>query len=290
MNVWPAISVFLTSNYTQPYKTTCREARRFSYNVDDLSQPFDCSTAPASNSVNSGAGIRVHRTSLPLDCHCVATVPRWWPTQYAVPFVIHSSAQVTYSATAPRVETQPRIYVHSCLSTKSYLNSLSKKQHAEQASGSNPFIVICDVTHLPGAFGWYTDNLPQILKTWSRSLWAILLFRRRIAGLDSLQFEYQLYRKRHPLNSRSAFQCRSRASEYPVQFCAGTSFAGKWVKVTAPRQYSPNHQRATNFRGCEFSFIASFIALTMSLRTKHVSYPMSTQFNLGGAGFARPDE
>ncbi len=91
-----------------------------------------------------------------------------------------------------QVHTRSAVEVHWCLSTKSYINSLSKKKNADQASGTKPFIVLCDVTQLPGAFGWYRDNLPPILHTWSKKLSAVILFRRGITGLDSLQFEYQV--------------------------------------------------------------------------------------------------
>jgi hypothetical protein len=119
--------------------------------------------------------------------------PAWWPKQYAQPATFQSSVQVSFSSATQQVDTRSTIEVNWRLSTKSYINSLSKKESAEQASGTKPFIVLCDVTHLPGAFGWYSDNLPPILSTWSQKISAVVLFRRGIAGLDSLQFEYQIH-------------------------------------------------------------------------------------------------
>lgn len=121
-----------------------------------------------------------------------AANPVWWPKQYAQPATLQSSVQVSFSSAAKQVDTRSTIEVHWCLSTRSYINSLSKKENAEQASGTKPFLLLCDVTHLPGAFGWYFDNLPQILTTWDQKISAVLIFRRGITGLDSLQFEYQI--------------------------------------------------------------------------------------------------
>lgn len=122
-----------------------------------------------------------------------AANPAWWPKQYAQPATLQSSVQVCFSSATQQVDTRFTIEAHWRLSTKSYLNSLSKKENAEQASGTKPFIVLCDVTRLPGAFGWYFDNLPQILSTWSQKISAVLIFRRGFTGLDSLQFEYQVH-------------------------------------------------------------------------------------------------
>ena len=119
--------------------------------------------------------------------------PAWWPKQYAQPATLQSSVQVAFSSETQRVDTRSTVEVHWRLSTKSYLNSLSKKENAEQASGTKPFILLCDVTHLPGAFRWYFDNLPQILSTWSQKISAVLLFRSGITGLDSLRVEYQVH-------------------------------------------------------------------------------------------------
>ena len=124
-----------------------------------------------------------------------AAIPSWWQKQYATPTILQSSFQVSHSSVAQQVDTRPGVEIEVlwCLSTKSYLNSLSKKQSAEQASGSVPFIVLCDVSQLPGAFGWYSENLPPLLKTWSQRLSAVILFRRVIPGLDTLQFKYQIH-------------------------------------------------------------------------------------------------
>lgn len=122
-----------------------------------------------------------------------AANPAWWPKQYAQPATLQSSFQVSFGSATQQVDTRSTIEVHWRLSTKSYINSLSKKENAEQASGTKPFIVLCDVTHLPGAFAWYFDNLPPILSTWNQKISAVLLFRCGITGLDSLQFEYQVH-------------------------------------------------------------------------------------------------
>lgn len=122
-----------------------------------------------------------------------AANPAWWPKQYAQPATVQSSVQVSFSSATRQVDTRSTIEAHWCLSTRSYINSLSKKENAEQASGTKPFILLCDVTHLPGAFGWYFDNLPQVFSTWSQKISAVLIFRRGNTALDSLQFEYQIH-------------------------------------------------------------------------------------------------
>jgi len=119
--------------------------------------------------------------------------PSWWPQQHAQPALLQSSVQVDFSSESQQADIRSAVEVQWCLSTKSYLNSLSKKEGAEQASGTRPFIVLCDVTQLPGAFGWYADNFPSILATWSQRLTAVILFRKGITGLDSLQFEYRVH-------------------------------------------------------------------------------------------------
>jgi len=144
--------------------------------------------------------------------------PAWWPKQYAQPATLQSSVQVSFSSATQQVDTRSTIEVHWCLSTKSYINSLSKKESAEQASGTKPFIVLCDVTHLPGAFGWYVDNFPPILSTWSQKISAVVLFRRGIAGLDSLQFEYQIHVNSNAKVEAPAELTRQANGEMTIQF------------------------------------------------------------------------
>jgi hypothetical protein len=169
---------------------------RFSEDADD-SDFFEMIRAAANlapSDVRESVGrwfIQAYDTSIQPDPD--AGNPTWWPKQYAQPASIQSSFQVSYSSTTQHVDHQSAIEVLWCLSTRSYINSLSKKENADQASGTKPFIVLCDVTQLPGAFGWYADNLPPILRTWSKKLSAVILFSRGITGLDSLQFEYQTH-------------------------------------------------------------------------------------------------
>ena len=158
-----------------------------------------------------------------------AALPGWWPKQYATPTILRSSVQVSHYFTAEHVDTRSGVEVHWCLSTKSYLNSLSKKQDAEQESGNVPFIVLCDVTKLPGAFGWYSDNLPPILKTWSRKLSAVILFRRGIFGLDTLRFEYRIYVNPNAKVQAPETLCNPSQGELQIPFNSGSqpaSYAG----------------------------------------------------------------
>ncbi|MBC3875975.1 hypothetical protein [Undibacterium flavidum] len=129
----------------------------------------------------------------PIQADPDAGNPVWWPKQYAQPATFHFSFQVAHQSANQQVTSQSTIEVNWSLSTRSYINSLSKKENAEQASSTMPFILLCDVTHLPGAFGWYNDNFPPILKAWSQKISAVVLFCRGITGLDSLQFEYQIH-------------------------------------------------------------------------------------------------
>ena len=164
---------------------------------------------------------------LPLQPNPEAENPDWWPKQYAQPGTLSSSVQASFSSATQQVNTRSTIEAHWRLSTRSYINALSKKENAEQASGTRPFVVLCDVTSLPGAFGWHIDNLPPILSTWSPKLSAVLLFRRGITGLDSVLFEYQIH-----LNTNANFT---------VPVALGSQMRGEMkIPFNTPSQESSN--------------------------------------------------
>jgi hypothetical protein len=147
---------------------------------------------PGTNRESAGRWfIQAYDAPIQPDPH--AASPAWWPKQYAQPTSLQSSIQVSLSSATQQVDSRSTIEVHWCLSTRSYLNPLSKKENAEQASGTKPFLVLCDVTKLPGAFCWYFDHLPQVLTNWNPKISAVLIYRRGITSLDALQLEYQMH-------------------------------------------------------------------------------------------------
>jgi hypothetical protein len=152
----------------------------------------------------------IHAFDSSIQPHIEKGTPSWWPKQYAHPVSLSASFELSIGSGNHRVDTLPTVEAFWCLSNRSYVNSLSKKQHAEQASGDKPFLILCDVTNLPGALGWHQDNLPQMLSSWSKKISAILLFRRTIREMESLEFEYQLY-----LNTSAIFNL-------PPELCVET--------------------------------------------------------------------
>lgn len=112
-----------------------------------------------------------------------------WRSPYASPALFQASVAVDFSG-KNTVGMVQNIDIQWFLSTESYINSLSKKKDAEQATGDLPFVVACEVTQLPGAFGWYSDNLNSCFPYWSQLISAVMLFRRRIHDLDTLKWEF----------------------------------------------------------------------------------------------------
>lgn len=119
-------------------------------------------------------------------------VLQWWESEYATPAMMHTTVTQTLGKT-PSINTPRNLDIQWMLSTASYLNSLSKKCEAEQASGMKPFIVACNVTRLPGAFGWYEANLMPHLVKWNAAISAVMLIRQGVEHLDTLRWEFRLF-------------------------------------------------------------------------------------------------
>ncbi len=87
----------------------------------------------------------------------------------------------------PAIVASRNLDIQWMLSTASYVNSLSKKSTAHQASGGKPFVVACNVTQLLGAFKWYEANLMPYLLQWNTAISAIILITQ---GIDiSIPFD-----------------------------------------------------------------------------------------------------
>lgn len=121
-----------------------------------------------------------------------SSVLQWWESEYATPAMMHTTVIQSFGKT-PSISTPRNLDIQWMLSTASYLNSLSKKCEAEQASGTKPFIVVCNVTQLPGAFGWYEANLMPYLTKWSAAISAVMLIRQGVEHLDTLRWEFRLF-------------------------------------------------------------------------------------------------
>ena len=122
-----------------------------------------------------------------------------WRSPYASSALFHTSVAIDVLE-GNTVGMVQNIDIQWFLSTKSYINSLSKKKDAEQATGDLPFVVACDVTQLPGAFGWYSDNLNSHFSDWSNLISAIILFRRSVHGLDILKWEFIFFKNPNSTN------------------------------------------------------------------------------------------
>jgi len=113
--------------------------------------------------------------------------PTWWPEQCATPASMRSS--VVMNGGQPTTNASAEI--RWTLSTKSYINPLSKKAERIQGTSMAPFLIALDATSLPGALKWYRDNLDGYWKIWSQ-VSGVLLFQRATLGFNALNWEYEL--------------------------------------------------------------------------------------------------
>jgi hypothetical protein len=114
--------------------------------------------------------------------------PPWWSTQYATPASLRTSCSIE----GTKIVTTSSVEVRWGLSTKSYINPLSKKVDRPQSSGKHPFLIAMDATSLPGALKWYEDYLPNYWNLW-KHVSGIVIFQRATRGLDALLWEYKLF-------------------------------------------------------------------------------------------------
>jgi hypothetical protein len=119
-------------------------------------------------------------------------VPAWWQPEFATPAMMQTEVVVAAGG-VPAIVVSRNLDIQWMLSTASYVNSLSKKSTAHQASGVSPFVVACNVTQLLGAFKWYEANLMPYLLQWSPAISAVILITQGIEHLDTLRWEYRLF-------------------------------------------------------------------------------------------------
>ena len=119
------------------------------------------------------------------------SIPEWAFSKYATPALFSNSFEITLGENN-NLSIPSKNDIQWILSTKSYLNSLSKKQEAKQASGNFPFFILCDVTHLPGAFKWYEEHLEAFLPSWNKKISGVLFMDRAMAQLAILEINYML--------------------------------------------------------------------------------------------------
>jgi hypothetical protein len=115
------------------------------------------------------------------------TPPSWWPRQYAQPVQFGGFFQIAQG----RVERSP-VQVQWGLSTRAYINPLQRKADRPQASASGISLLALDATELPGALGWYKDNLPGHLSLWDH-VSGVLVFNTGILVPDGYQWKYQFF-------------------------------------------------------------------------------------------------
>ncbi len=98
-------------------------------------------------------------------------IPAWFPDQLATPASLSAGVHVAGSASAPTASAQLRWG----LSTKSYINPLSKKAERPQGSGESAFAIAMDITQLPGGEQWYASELAGYWQQWPH-VSGVLLF------------------------------------------------------------------------------------------------------------------
>ena len=120
--------------------------------------------------------------------------PSWFPEQPATPASLRGAFSTGNGSIVPTASAQARW----SLSTKSYLNPLSKKAERHQGSKTNPFLIALEVTDLPGAEQWYEHGLTGYWPLWS-DVSGVLLFRRPalMIGVNVLTVPYILLRNPH---------------------------------------------------------------------------------------------
>ena len=82
----------------------------------------------------------------------------------------------------------------------SHMPPISSNTHCVSEMLPLPFVVACEVTQLPGTFGWYSDNLNSHFSDWSNLISAIMLFRRSVHGLDILKWEFIFFKNPNATN------------------------------------------------------------------------------------------
>ena len=116
--------------------------------------------------------------------------PAWWPHQPATPFI------VSQTGVGPQLSHPvPQVRIRWGLSVGAYVNPVEKKLSPFQGSGQHAFLIAIDVSHLPGAFVWYRENLPAYCPTW-RSVSGVLAFEMS-ASTRKLFWTWQIYENVH---------------------------------------------------------------------------------------------
>lgn len=140
------------------------------------------------------------------------TAPSWWPKQYATP----GSFGGTFMLDSERVK-RSSIQVQWGLSDKAYRNPIERKASRSQHSGERPFVIALDATQMPGALGWYGDNLAEDLPLWDH-VSGVLVFRSEILMVESLGWTYRLFQNpegKHPLPRSFLQQAEPRSLIVP---------------------------------------------------------------------------
>jgi hypothetical protein len=116
--------------------------------------------------------------------------PDWLVNPYAIPVSLSFSFIVSpgYSATI-----SDHLDIQWVLSTHAYINSLSKKTDASQSSDTIPFVILCDVTSLPGAFKWYSSNIADYMKYWDEKISSVIIINRSLQDFGTLRISYMRF-------------------------------------------------------------------------------------------------
>jgi hypothetical protein len=175
------------------------------YFLDSLSEEeTDAVVAAASTLSNGSSGETLGRWYVqvgPQTCNTESielstNAPTWWPKQYAAP----GSFGGTFTLDGVRVK-RSSIQIQWGLSDKAYRNPIERKASRSQHSGELPFVIALDATQLPGALGWYGQNLADDLPLWDH-VSGVIVFRSEIRIVESIGWSYRLFQNpkcTHPL-------------------------------------------------------------------------------------------
>jgi hypothetical protein len=96
--------------------------------------------------------------------------PLWWSVAHARCFVIHGDVATPESRRAP-----PHVHVSFGVPYESYINPVMRKANFPQGTPGIPFLIVLDVSNLPGAFAELPRAIAGFLPIWE-VVSGILLF------------------------------------------------------------------------------------------------------------------
>jgi hypothetical protein len=114
------------------------------------------------------------------------SLPGWWRRGMCM-FHLHAILQ-----SADSMLPTPRVKIYFPVVYDSYLNPARKKAQKFQGTANLPYVVVIDVSNLPGAFTFFENGLEASLPNWKR-VSAVLLFENYKAA-DQVGWTLQLFK------------------------------------------------------------------------------------------------